>query len=93
MKTVGSREFKNRMGQYMRAVRRGQTLLVTDRGKAIAKVSPVSEADRSDNDLSEILKRLESEGKIRLGTRPMKPFRGVPGRGKLASEMIIEDRH
>ncbi len=40
MQRVGSREFKNRLGRYLRAVRNGQTLLVTDRGKPVAKVCP-----------------------------------------------------
>ena len=32
MRKVGSREFKNRMGRYLSAVRNGQSLLITDRG-------------------------------------------------------------
>ena len=34
MKTVGSRELKNRLGRYLGLVRRGETIIVTDRGKA-----------------------------------------------------------
>jgi prevent-host-death family protein len=35
---VGSREFKNHFGCYMRAVREGKTLVITIRGKAVAKI-------------------------------------------------------
>ncbi|MFB3094962.1 MAG: type II toxin-antitoxin system Phd/YefM family antitoxin, partial [Candidatus Acidiferrales bacterium] len=33
MKRVGSREFKNRQAYYLRRVRKGETILVTDHGK------------------------------------------------------------
>ena len=92
MEKVGSREFKNRLGRYLRAVRKGQTLLVTDRGKPVAKVSPPDENGDSELTFSDVLKKLEAEGKIRLPKRPLRKFRAVPTRGKLASQMIIEDR-
>jgi len=34
MKTVGIRELKNRFSEYLRQVRSGESLLVTDRGEA-----------------------------------------------------------
>ena len=92
MKTVGSREFKNRMGRYIKAVRQGQSLLLTDRGKPVAKVVPPDPEPASEPSLMDVLKRLESEGKIRLAKRPLGKFRPIPSRGKSASEMILEDR-
>jgi prevent-host-death family protein len=92
MQRVGSREFKNRLGRYLLAVRKGQTLLITDRGKPVAKVSPADRNGDSDLTFSEMLKRLEAEGKLRLPKRPLRKFRAVPTRGKPASQMIIEDR-
>lgn len=92
MKTVGSREFKNRMGRYIKAVRQGQSLLLTDRGKPVAKVVPPDPEPASEPSLMDVLKRLESEGKIRLAKRPLGKFSPIPSRGKSASEMILEDR-
>jgi prevent-host-death family protein len=92
MVKVGSREFKNRMGRYLRAVRQGKTLIVTDRGKAVAKVSPPDAEPESAATLDEIFKKLEADGLIRLGKRPLKKFKALPYSGKPASEMIIEDR-
>ncbi len=92
MQRVGSREFKNRLGRYLRAVRKGQTLLITDRGKPVARVSPPDQNGDSELTFSELLKKLEAEGKIRLPKRPLGKFRAVPSRGKPASQMIIEDR-
>jgi prevent-host-death family protein len=92
MRKVGSREFKNRLGQYLAAVRKGQTLLITDRGQPVAKLSPPdAEGDPVDS-LEARLKELEAQGFIRLPKRPMKSFKAIPSRGKLASDMIIEDR-
>lgn len=40
MKTVGIRELKDRLSEYLRQVRSGESVLVTDRGEVIAEVSP-----------------------------------------------------
>ncbi len=92
MRRVGSREFKNRLGRYLRAVRNGQTLLITDRGEPVAKVCPPEQDSDSQLTFTDVLKKLEAEGKIRLAKRPLGKFRAVPSRGKSASQMIIEDR-
>jgi prevent-host-death family protein len=92
MVKVGSREFKNRLGRYLRAVRQGKTLIVTDRGKPVAKVSPPDEQPDSAPTLDELFERLEAQGLIRLGKKPFGKFKPFPSRGKPASEMIIEDR-
>ena len=92
MQRVGSREFKNRLGRYLRAVRSGQTLLITDRGQPVAKVSPPEQDTDSQLTFTDVLKKLEAEGKIRLPKRPLGRFRPVKIKGKPASRMIIEDR-
>src|SRR2546421_13118904 len=40
MKTVGIRELKNRLSEYLRQVRSGESLFVTDRGEVVAEFSP-----------------------------------------------------
>jgi prevent-host-death family protein len=40
MKTVGVRELKNRLSEYLRQVRSGEELLVTDRGEVVAELTP-----------------------------------------------------
>jgi len=92
MQKVGSREFKNRMGRYLREVRGGRSLVITDRGKPVAKVVPPDEAKTEQSGLAERLKELEAQGLIRLAKRPLSKFRAIPSRGKSASQMIIEDR-
>jgi hypothetical protein len=38
MKTVGLRDLKNRLSEYVRQVRSGQTFVVTDRGQVVAEL-------------------------------------------------------
>ncbi len=92
MRRIGSREFKNRMGRYLSAVRNGQSLLITDRGHPVAKLSPPDLEERPEESLEDRLKELEAQGLIRLAKRPLKSFRAVASRGKPASQMLIEDR-
>lgn len=40
MKTVGVRELKDRLSEYLRRVRTGEAVLVTDRGEVIAELTP-----------------------------------------------------
>ena len=38
MSSVGIRELKNRLSEYVRRVRRGEEFLVTDRGRVVAEL-------------------------------------------------------
>jgi len=92
MRKVGSREFKNRLGRYLQAVREGQTLIITDRGKAVAQVVPPAETHSGTSAVEERLKELEAQGLIHLAKKPLPKFRPAKSRGKPASQIIIEDR-
>ena len=45
MKTVGLRELKNRLSEYVREVRSGEGVLVTDRGEVVAELVPPGHAN------------------------------------------------
>jgi prevent-host-death family protein len=87
---VGVRELKTRLGRYLQAVRRGSTLVVTDRGDPVAELRPLA-VDGSPNDAG--LSALEALGVL---TRPQKvrllPFRPLRSQGPALSEAIREDR-
>ncbi len=40
MKTVGIRELKNRLSEYIRQAKSGEGVLVTDRGQVVAELTP-----------------------------------------------------
>jgi prevent-host-death family protein len=44
MKNVGIRELKARLSEYLRQVRKGRTLLVTDHGEVVAELRPAGAA-------------------------------------------------
>ena len=92
MKTVGSRELKNRLGRYLKLVGKGETLIVTDRGKPVARIVPADINAGEGISVDEVLKQMEAEGHLRLGTRPFKRFKPVRLKGKPLSKIILEDR-
>ena len=47
MDAVGLRELKNRLSEYVKLVRSGQSLLLTDRGHPVAEIRPVSSMDQN----------------------------------------------
>jgi len=46
VRKVTSTELKNHMGKHKRAVRNGQSFLITIRGKVVARMSPVEETQK-----------------------------------------------
>ena len=92
MRKVGSREFKNRLGRYLQAVRKGQSIIITDRGQPVAKLSPPNIGEPAGLSLDTILQGLQAQGLLRIAAEPLKKLRQVPSRGKSAARMVLEDR-
>ena len=92
MKTVGSRELKNRLGRYLGMVGKGETILVTDRGKPVARLVPTGNEANKTRSVEDVLKQLEAESHITLAKERAKSFKPIPTKGKPASRMILEDR-
>jgi prevent-host-death family protein len=92
MTKVGSRELKNRMGKYLREVKAGRSVLITERGEHIGTINPKPKTEKNET-FDELLDQLEKQGLIRRGRGKLPKFKAVKSRGgKLASEIIIEDR-
>jgi antitoxin (DNA-binding transcriptional repressor) of toxin-antitoxin stability system len=65
MKAVGIRELKNRLSEYIRLVKSGEDILVTDRGQVVAELRAPSQSPL----ISQYpgLNDLVRQGKVRLG--------------------------
>lgn len=93
IKTVGIRELKNHLSEYLREVQAGVHLLVTDRSRVIAEVrKPTLQAPLSDE--NPILRQWIEEGTIIPPTAPKmhfgrSPVRLPPG---TAQKLLDEDR-
>lgn len=95
MRTVGIRELKNRLSEYIRLVRRGEDFLVTDHGQVVAQLCPPgSDALRSVPYPG--LVELARQGRARLGApnRPeLYPERPVRMPDGTSAALIDEDRN
>ena len=88
MATVEIKELKNRLSQYLRRVRAGERLVVTERGKPIAVISPPS-ITRTDQRIEAMLR----EGIARWGGGKPRGARRPPRiRGPSVAQAVIEDR-
>jgi prevent-host-death family protein len=66
MKTVGLRELKNRLAEYVRDVRSGEGVLVTDRGEVVAELVPPGQATGGSG-VPAALVALAKGGRLTLG--------------------------
>jgi prevent-host-death family protein len=86
---VGARELKVRLGKYLRRVRQGRRLVVTDRGQPVAELRPIE----GESAMASILAALEARGAVTRPTQKKLPaFRPIVSRGRPASEAVVEDR-
>jgi len=88
MTTVGIRELKNRLSRYLKRVRAGERLVVTDRGEPVAILSPpaVTPVDRR-------IEAVLREGIARWGGGKPRGARRPPRvNGPTVAEAVIEDR-
>jgi antitoxin (DNA-binding transcriptional repressor) of toxin-antitoxin stability system len=91
METVTISELKNRLSAYLKKVRAGQTILILDRDRAVARLERVSGGAGGDDRLA----RLEQAGLVRRATRPIsvKALRAVAPRSTTGVlEALIRER-
>ena len=88
MARVGIKNLKDHLSAYLRRVRKGERVLITDRGKTVAALSRVDEAAERDWVWAMVEEGLASwsGGKPVGCPRPPKP------RGRSASAVVLEDR-
>jgi prevent-host-death family protein len=92
MNIVGVRELKNRLTQYLKLTKKGEEVLVTERGKAIAVIRP-TESNLPPTSLEAKLTELAREGRILL---PRNKFLSkiplIKISGQAISATVIEGR-
>lgn len=68
MKTVGLRELKNRLSMYVRQVRAGQAIVVTDRGQVVAEIRAPGQVPPGTT-IDPAVAKLANRGLLILGAR------------------------
>jgi prevent-host-death family protein len=88
---VGIRELKARLSSYVARARRGETVVVTDRGRPVARIGPAGAADPpvSVQGLVEA-GRLVYKGRFKPAALPS-PIK-LAGHGKSSTDYVREGR-
>ena len=81
------------MSYYLRRVREGERVEVTDRGEVVAELVPPRKKKKRRLTDREALEQLAAEGLVTLGTGRMTDFEPIkPLKPFSLSKMILEDR-
>lgn len=86
--TVGIRDFKARLSEYMRQVKKGQSIVITEHGKPIGRILPVEMS------LEERVEILRKAGLVAWNGKKLRDIKpSAVNRGdKLASDIVVELR-
>ncbi|HEV8714226.1 MAG TPA: type II toxin-antitoxin system prevent-host-death family antitoxin [Candidatus Binatia bacterium] len=92
MHTVGTKELKDRLTHYLRLVRQGTTFIVTDRGRPVGILKPVSGEETGETE--DLLAGLAAEGHVSLprGRGFLKKPPAIQGKGLPLSQVVLEGR-
>ena len=90
MKTIGIRELRQNASRYLRLVRNGESIEVTDRGEPIAMITPIKKDETARERLIREGKLIPAEDPTR-GFDDIKPIERRPGEPSL-SELIKLER-
>jgi prevent-host-death family protein len=77
MKSVGLKVLKNKLSEYVRLAAAGETVVITDRGRAVAKIVP-PRPERGES----FIERGVREGWLTPAKRPFQPLpprKPIPG--------------
>ncbi len=85
MISVGIKELKAKLSSYVDKVRNGEEVVITDRGKEVALVIPISKERHT-------IKSLINSGKAKWSGGKPTGMKGIKIKGKSLSETVLEDR-
>ena len=86
--TVGIRDLKARLSEYMRQVKSGQSLLITEHGKPVGRILPVG------GSLEDRLEALRKAGLVEWSGKKLRRIKppAVNHSDKLVSDIVVELR-
>lgn len=94
MKYVAISELKALLSEYLVKVRAGEELIITSRGKPIAKIIPI---EKYEFNFSAILSELEKAGLVKKGKGKIEPnfwkiLRPKDKEGRILKEFLTKER-
>ncbi len=86
--TVGVRELKSQLSKYLRQVKLGRTVVITEHGKVVAQLGPRGQS------VEEKMRAMVNAGLVEWNGKRLPPVKLVARlRGKkTVAEMLLEDR-
>ncbi|MDD4933862.1 MAG: type II toxin-antitoxin system Phd/YefM family antitoxin [Methylacidiphilaceae bacterium] len=75
MKAVGVKQLKAKLSEYLRLVRGGDTILVTDRDEVVAELRPARRQAAATDSLEELFDSLAERGEITRSCRPKRRWK------------------
>jgi prevent-host-death family protein len=85
---VGTRELKNKLSEYLRRVKAGETVIVTEHGKSIGQIVPIKPT------VEERLRMMVDAGQVEWNGEKLKPYQpvAVNKSNHQLSDLVVEDR-
>jgi antitoxin (DNA-binding transcriptional repressor) of toxin-antitoxin stability system len=72
MKAVGIKVLKAKLSEYLRLVKTGETVLITERDEVIAEIHPAHRQEVGELTLEEKLAAMAERGEATLASRPLR---------------------
>ncbi len=88
MIAVGVKDLKNKLSYYLRMIKKGEKIVITEREKVIATIVPVERVDED----SKLLSLVKEGFATWKGGKPVGSKQSIKITGKTVSEIVIEDR-
>lgn len=85
MISVGVKELKAKLSSFVARAREGEEIVITDHGKDVALIMPLSRERR-------VVKSLMEKGKAKWAGEKPEGTAGIRIKGKALSKTVIEDR-
>ncbi|MBI4406174.1 MAG: hypothetical protein HY537_18590 [Deltaproteobacteria bacterium] len=76
MKAVGIKVLKAKLSEYIRMVKSGQTVLVTEHDEVVAEIRPAHHEPVPISDLAEAMKMLADKGEATLASGSLAEWKG-----------------
>jgi prevent-host-death family protein len=85
---VGVRDLKSRLSEYLRLIKGGQTVIITEHGHPIGRLSPVEQS------LDERIRALQEAGLVTWNGQKLKPCKpaAINRSEKQVADILVEMR-
>lgn len=88
MISTGVKDLKNKLSYYLREVKKGEKIFVTERERVIATITPIERAEED----SQLISLVREGFAVWNGGKPAGSKTPIKIKGKTVSEIVLEDR-